>query len=190
MSVEELEGRGVSLTDILEPLIEGKNLSDALEDCLVRSGLAMSYVRSTLVPKYLDAVKELLRDLMGVSDLTQILKRNLRLDQNWILAASCLSALDIAVARNTEELKISLVDGTAPSGARLYKNTGRLLREIREKLESQGFVPLKFRIFEAYTEEYRNRVVHGGIAIDRRTANQILEATKDLFTELALAKKS
>lgn len=107
-----------------------------------------------------------------------------------ILAASCLSAVDIAVARKAEELKISLVYGAARSGAPLYKNTGGLLREIKEKLESQDAIPSKFRIFEAYTEEYRNRVVHRGIGIDRRTTNQILESTKDLFTELALAKKS
>jgi uncharacterized protein YutE (UPF0331/DUF86 family) len=64
------------------------------------------------------------------------------------------------------------------------------LREIKERLESKGAIPSKFIIFEAYTEEYRNRVVHGGIDIDRRTANQILEATKDLFSELAPTKRA
>ena len=74
------------------------------------------------------------------------------------------------------------------TGREKWKSTADLLEEIKGKLESQGVVPSKFRIFQAYNEEYRDSVIHGRIQIDQRTATQILEATKDLFAELGLAK--
>jgi hypothetical protein len=135
-------------------------------------------------------LREYLEDQKRLSDFGQILKRNLQLDQNWILAASCLAAQGIVVKLKTRELGISDKFRDETTGYERWKNTRELLEEIEGKLKSQGVVPTKFKIFQAYNEEYRNNVIHGYIQIDRRTANQILEATKDLFTELGLAKKT
>jgi len=193
MSLEaDWQSRGAPITDVLERVLDGRNLSEALEDCLRRRGLSSAYIRRTLVPRYLEHVRGLLKDFLEdyrrLYDLAHILKQNLQLGYDWILAAASLSAQDVAVTRKAEQLCIPLTVTVKRTRRIFHKNTRTLLKNIREKLESQGLTPSKFGIFEAYSEEYRNKVIHRGLQIDRRTAVQILESTKDLFTELDLVE--
>jgi len=186
------ESRGISLFDILKQLIEGKSLDDSLEESLKATRLSNSYIRGTLIGKYRELVRTILVDLLHDWErfyaLSLTVKKDLQLDQNWILAVICLCAQDIAVAKKAETIGIPLIFMNRKTGKEEYSDTSHLLREIKKRLEPEGAPPSGFLISGAYNEEYRNKIIHRGIQIDRKAADQILDTTKQLFTGLGLAK--
>jgi hypothetical protein len=164
---------------------QGKDLSDSMEECLVVEGNYSRRYAKTLVPKHSREAERMLdRFLNGcdlLSNLETILTENLHLDMNWVIAGSCLSAQEIATKKKAQELGIA-ISYTDRTGRPIYKNTIQLLEEI-DRLSGRK-KPSKLRIAQAYSDEYRNEVIHNGAVIDQRTAKQLLDVTNDLILEL------
>ncbi|MGQ9513676.1 MAG: hypothetical protein ACUVTL_01260 [Thermoproteota archaeon] len=140
---QDLESKGIDGYSLLQNLV--KNIDESLADALRQAGYTdEKYVRYQLVPKYRKAAEEIISDYLKeaqpVHEIEKLLTGGLDLDGNWIRAAVCLAAIDIAVTKRAEQLGISTKIVDLRTGKERHKSTKELLNEIvRKKRKTSTF---------------------------------------------------
>jgi uncharacterized membrane protein YciS (DUF1049 family) len=173
---EGLQLKKLDPSSFLKGVAELQDLEDMIERYLIMSaGYSPSWA-DKLAHEYKDDVAEMLDNL---SKLMALLAKA-GMNPNWLIAAVSLAIQDIYVQRVAARLKIDVkkLDDT-------YKTTRSLLDEIRLKLKKSGIKTTELKVAKAYSEDYRNEVIHGGLDVDEDKALDIMRATSNLIDALS-----
>lgn len=196
--LSDMKSRGLTIQYILQHIAKNKKLSEIIQECLVNppegKGVSLQWVQKAgLVQKYSNMVEKMLdsfaNSMIPLYEISHVLEKTLQIDANWMKAVICLAAQDTASTRKAEELKIPLtyIDS---QGNTQHRRSLRLFDDIASKLTNASGEPSKIRASikaaTAFSEEFRNSVIHAGAQIDLKTASRISEVTVSLLEDFFL----